>query len=224
MALALRSLAAGVALTAAAASFAQVPDVVAHVDLRITYYVQPGGDGRLQAWDSLGRLSTVGLQFFLEPGLEAFFSQRFDVPTGSSDTSQVDEMYVEDPGYWRFGKQALPFGNGAILNDRAMGVRLHTKFSGAGIPLVVAGCDELPGRQEGLIGAVGVEGRVQLRVGPPLWDRCGVACDIAAPDGVQVAGRGLPASAWRRLCGQAGDLENRTRSGVVRSGSHGGRP
>lgn len=155
MARALRSLAAGVALTAAAASFAQVPDVVAHVDLRITYYVQPGGDGRLQAWDSLGRLSTVGLQFFLEPGLEAFFSQRFDVPSGSSDTSQVDEMYVEDAGYWRFGKQALPFGNGAILDDRAMGVRLHTKFSGAGIPLVVAGCDELPGRQEGLIGRLG---------------------------------------------------------------------
>lgn len=43
-------------------------------------------------------------------------------------------MYVEDPGYWRFGKQALPFGKGAILDDRAMGVRLHTKFSGAGIP------------------------------------------------------------------------------------------
>lgn len=186
----MRVLAAWVALATATTSLAQVPDVVAHVDLRISYYVQPGGDGRLQAWDSLGRLSTVGLQFFLEPGMEAFFSQRFDVPNGSSDTSQVDEMYVEDPGYWRFGKQALPFGRGAILDERAMGVKLQTQFSGAGIPLAVAGCDELPGRQEGLIGRLGSKVGFSFAVGRHFGIDVGSLAILRLPTEFKSQGQG----------------------------------
>ena len=150
-----RAVLAGFVLTSACAACAQVPDVFLRVDLYLHMRSSPMSDTTLRAYDSLGHISTVGLVLTLEPGFQAFIAQRLKKIPNDADDQQLDELYVEDPGYWRAGKQYLPFGRNQLLRESVEAVRLDTRFSGAQIPLTASGCDSGIGLQQGVMGRLG---------------------------------------------------------------------
>lgn len=148
-----RHAAVGVVCLVAGSALAQIPDVSIKGDARLGWVNRP--ESSIIRWyDSFGRRSTLGLQFFLEPGLRAFASQRFERIKNDGDGDQIDEFYVEDVGNWRVGKQLLPFGTGLMFNERALAVRTDS-FSLRTIPVIAAACDAGQGRQRGVTGRIG---------------------------------------------------------------------
>ena len=73
----------------------------------------------LRFYDSLAHPSTVALTFHLETGFRGYVSERLQKIPNDGDSEQLEQYYIEDPGIWRFGKQALPFGKESLL--RMMG-------------------------------------------------------------------------------------------------------
>ncbi len=150
-------------LTALAA--AQTPDVFVKFDARLNYRTVPNGQSTLRWYDSLGNLSTVALTFTLEPGFTVLFSERLQRLPGSGDPEMLDEYYIEDPGYWRFGKQYLPFGQQRLIRESVSAARIDTTLGNEAFPLALAWCDAKGGRQRGLVGRLGTRVGVSFAFG-----------------------------------------------------------
>ncbi|MBX3120278.1 MAG: hypothetical protein KF784_14530 [Fimbriimonadaceae bacterium] len=154
-----------IALGVTSLAAAQTPDVFVKLDARINYRTIPEGRSTLRWYDSLGNLSTVALTFTLEPGFTVLFSERLQrLPTGG-DPEMLDEYYVEDPGYWRFGKQYLPFGQQRLFRESVSAARVNTTLGSDALPLSIAWCDAKGGRQRGLIGRIGTRIGFSFAVG-----------------------------------------------------------
>lgn len=133
---------------------AQVPDVVIKLDSRLSYRSQVDGSTTLRYYDSLGRASIISLGFNLEPGFKAYISQRFQRIPHDGDPDQLEEYFIEDPGLWRVGKQFVPFGNGALIRESAVGARGDFELPLDGVTAAIALVDSGVGRQRGLAGRV----------------------------------------------------------------------
>ncbi|MDX2064767.1 MAG: hypothetical protein SFX74_03385 [Fimbriimonadaceae bacterium] len=138
-----------------AAAQSPSPDVRVKVDALASVQFSEGGSGRLRLFDLYGRPGTVGLTAQFESGLKAYLSQRLQRPVSGTDREFVDEVYLEDEGLWRVGKQVLPFGYRSTFFESALAVRGETNLILEGIPFVVAVCDAGPGRMRGVVGRVG---------------------------------------------------------------------
>ena len=75
-------------------ALAQFPDVQIKLDLRPTYLSSQGGRSTFRWYDAMGRHSTVGLVFLLEPGFRFFVAQRIQKIDDDPDRDQIDEMYL----------------------------------------------------------------------------------------------------------------------------------
>jgi hypothetical protein len=139
-------------------ALAQVPDVRLKFDLGIYTRLATGNQAQFRTYDTLGRPSIVSLTFFLESGLRAYTAQRFERIVGSGDTDFIDELYIEDEGSWRLGKQYLPFGYGRILAESAVGARADSSIVLDGVPIAIGFCDNGTGFQRGVFGRIGRPG------------------------------------------------------------------
>lgn len=144
---------------------AQFPDVQIKLDLRPTYLSSRGDRTTLRWYDPMGRHSTVGLVMLLEPGYRFFVSQRLERIDGDPDGDQLDELYLENPGNWRIGRQYLPFGQKNILRESVMGASAETQLVIAALPLAIAACDGGKNMQRGAVGRVGERFGVSFAVG-----------------------------------------------------------
>ncbi len=156
---------AALATTLCATARAQVPDVLVHLDTRLNYRSLNDGDTLIRWYDTLGRMSTVGLALTLEPGLKALVTQKIERIPGDGDPDQLDEYYVEEEGNWRIGKQVLPFGPSFLDREVAVAARTDTSLFIEQLPLHVAVCDSGPGRQRGVVGRLGTRLGVSLEIG-----------------------------------------------------------
>lgn len=161
----MRRLIAVFALGASSFAAAQVPDVFVKLDARLAYRTVPEGETTLRFYDSLGNLSTVALTFTLEPGFTVLFSERMQRLPSNGDPEMLDEYYVEDPGYWRFGKQYLPFAQQRLFRESVSAARVDTTLGNDAFPLAIAWCDGKGGRQRGLIGRIGTRIGLSFAVG-----------------------------------------------------------
>ncbi len=134
---------------------AQTPDVRVKFDLTYDYRIgeETRTAGRL--YSTLGRHSILGLIFYLEPGFRGYVSQKLQRVSNRNDPSGLDEIYVEDEGIWRLGRQYLPFGTGNLLRESAGAARADTNLIFEGLPLALALVDGGPGWQRGIVARVG---------------------------------------------------------------------
>jgi hypothetical protein len=161
----MRRIATLLGLAAAGAAFAQMPDVAMRFDLRMSYQQEAEGTPALRWYDSLGRHSLVAFSLTLEPGLQAFVSQKLQRIPNDADPEQLDEYFVEDAGNWKLGKQYLPFGSGRILRESVLAVRAdHTLFA-QNVRAALAVCDGGPGRPQGVVARLGGPLGVSAAVG-----------------------------------------------------------
>ncbi len=139
------------------ASFArsQTPDIAIKLDLRGTYVTTSGGVSKFRWYDPMGHHSTVGFTALLEPGYRTYVAQRLQRIANDADSDQLDEGYVEDPGFWRVGRQFIPFGERNILRESVLAVRLDTSTLTKPVPISICACDGGPGRPRGLTGRIG---------------------------------------------------------------------
>lgn len=137
------------------AASAQTPDVVVKFDFLLHYRTEQGGKTFLRAYDSLGNYGTVGLSFTLEPGFQVLVSQRLQKIKGNADDDQLDQVFIEDRGYWRMGKQVMPFGQNGLLRESVYGGRLETTLGDLALPASLAACDGGHGLQRGVMGRIG---------------------------------------------------------------------
>jgi len=160
-----RGFALPLGLALAAGASAQVPDVIVKIDLLLNYRTEQGGRTFLRAYDSLGRYGTAGLSFTLEPGFQVLISQRLQKIRGNADDDQLDELYIEDRGYWKVGKQVMPFGKNSLLRESIYGARLETTLGTDALPASLAACDGGSGLQRGFIGRIGSRLGVSFAIG-----------------------------------------------------------
>lgn len=143
------------AVSGACLAWAQTPDIAFYTDLRPTLLYGNGGVGTTRWYDPMGRHSVVGLRMLLEPGLRVQASQRLQRIPNDPDDDLLDELYVENRGEWRLGKQYLPFGDGVMLNECAPAMRLDTQLVFDDAPIKVAVADGGSGRVRGVSARVG---------------------------------------------------------------------
>ncbi len=134
---------------------AQIPDVLVKIDALLHYRAVGRKNGALHAYDSLGNYGTVGLTFTLEPGFQVFVAQRLEEIEGRAEDDQLDQIYIEDKGYWRVGKQRLPFGKGVLINENVSATRVDTYLGSDAVPAALAYCDGGKGLPKGAIGRIG---------------------------------------------------------------------
>jgi hypothetical protein len=144
-----------VAATLACACSAQNPNVLVKLDVRLSYHDSQDRSGKFHAYDPLGRQSTVTLQFSLEPGFDLVLSQRFEPIDEDSDLEDLDEYYLEDPGYWRLGKQYWVFGRGHLLRESTYAASVNTSIGAKAIPIVISGIQGRPGLPRGFAARLG---------------------------------------------------------------------
>jgi len=139
----------------ACVAHAQTPDVAFFADLRPTLAKE--NDRRLvyRWYDIDGRPSVVGFRLILESGNRVTVSQRIRRVDTDADTEALDEYYIENRGFWRIGKQYLPFGTGAILRSTSLAARVDTNLVYEDAPIKIALADGGKGRSRGVIGRVG---------------------------------------------------------------------
>jgi hypothetical protein len=151
-----RPCAAALLLTALSClASAQIPDVRVKFDLTLSLRTDKGQPGLLKAYSVMGRHSTVGLIFFLEPGFRGYVSQKLQKFDNEADDEFLEEYYVEDPGIWRVGKQFLPFGSGQMLRESVLAARADTNLILEHFPISLAVADGGAGRQRGFTARIG---------------------------------------------------------------------
>ncbi|RYG32945.1 hypothetical protein EON81_19445, partial [bacterium] len=150
---------------------AQIPDVRVKVDLGLTTRITDQGRTTFRFFDPLGRPSIVGLSLYLEPGFRFYLGQRIQtIPGGPNDT--VDELYLEDEGNWRIGRQYLPFGTGKLLAENANAIRADSNLIFEGLPLSFAAFDNGRGYAQGYVVRIGAS---NLGLSAALGDRIGAS-------------------------------------------------
>lgn len=151
--------------TLATAGSAQIPDVLVKVDALLHYRTETKGKTTLRAYDSLGNYGTVGLSFTLEPGFQVLIAQRFQSIDDSADEDQLDQMFIEDRGFWKVGKQMMPFGANGIIRENSYGARFETNLGSEALPASLAAVDGGSGRQRGVMGRIGTRLGFSFAVG-----------------------------------------------------------
>lgn len=150
---------------AAATGVAQVPDILIKLDVRAHYLSERGGSSTVRLYDPLGNSSHVALTAILETGFQAVLVERLARFPNDPGSDLLEQAYIEDVGYWRLGRQFLPFGQGRTLRETAMGALVETTLGADYLPLRIAWADEGKGRQQGLIGRLGTRVGVSFAVG-----------------------------------------------------------
>lgn len=184
------------AATAGACAQAQTPEVLVKLDLNLSFSSGPGTDTLFRAYDLKGRSSTVGLHFSLEPGFLAVVSQRFQKVPSSADQNQLEESYVEDPGYWRAGKQFLPFGVGRILLESVSAGRIERLVGGDQVPATLAVAQDLKGLPRGFVGRLGGKLGVSFAFGENFGVSATSLANVRKLDEAPGRGKG-----WGRVIG-----------------------
>ncbi|MBI5707983.1 MAG: hypothetical protein HZC36_13450 [Armatimonadetes bacterium] len=179
-----------------AAGLAQTPEVLVRLDLNLSFSSGPGTDTLFRAYDLKGRASTVGLHFSLEPGFLAVVSQRFQKVPTSADQNQLDESYVEDPGYWRAGKQFVPFGVGRILVESVSAGRIERFVGGDQVPATLALCQDLKGLARGFVGRLGGKFAISFAFGENFGVSATSLANVRKLD--EAPGKGM---GWGRVYG-----------------------
>ncbi|MCW5942629.1 MAG: hypothetical protein KIS66_10385 [Fimbriimonadaceae bacterium] len=139
---------------ASVAAMGQAPDVVVKLDVRLVYTSVNGGNGEIRWYDRLGRYSTVGLAFRLEPGLRVVITEKLQRVAGASDDEPLDEYYVQNGTSWRVGRQYVPFGRETLYRESLRAIRFDTVFAVGDFPFMVAACDNGPRRTRGALARV----------------------------------------------------------------------
>ncbi|MEJ5170876.1 MAG: hypothetical protein WHU10_07810 [Fimbriimonadales bacterium] len=132
-------------------ALAQTPQVSAQLDASLTYRSVSGGDTTVRTYDSLSRPSTVRLSLALETGWNLTVRERFEKLPNDPDSESMLEYYLEDPGLWRVGKQALPFGSGFLCPMHAKAAAGFFPLPLGGIPVAAALVDDGGGRPQGVV-------------------------------------------------------------------------
>lgn len=177
-------------LVLAVASVGQTPDVKIRTDLRLHYRSERLGDSSLRWYDPLGRHSLVSVELGLEPGFRAFVSERLQKIKDNSDSEQLDEYYVEDPGLWRVGKQYLPFGRQKILRESARGARGDSNLILEHLPISAAIADNGSGRTRGVIGRIGGRFGVSVAYGNHFGAQSTSLVGVRRPEDANGFGKG----------------------------------
>lgn len=135
---------------------AQVPNVAIRLDLFPSYLSEEGGKNRLRWYDQMARASTVGLGFNLEPGYYVLVTERLQRITGDKDREQLDELYVEDPGVWRVGRQYMPFGAQNLVRQSSIAIRTsQLPFLQKRVPIQLAYVNDGGKLARGVVGRLG---------------------------------------------------------------------
>lgn len=133
---------------------AQVPDVRVRGDIGLTFRFIDRARFTTRFYDPLGRPSVLGLSLYLEPGFRLVIGQRLErIPGTPSDP--LDEVYVEDEGNWRVGRQYIPFGTGRLISESANALRADTNLIFEGVPIAFAAFDNGKGYAQGYAVRVG---------------------------------------------------------------------
>ena len=169
---------------------AQIPDVRVKFDLTLSLRTEKGQPGLLTAYNVLGRHSTVGLIFYLEPGFRGYVSQKLQKFSGEVDEEPLEEYYIEDEGIWRVGKQFIPFGTGMMLRESVLGARADTNLVLEHFPISVAVFDAGAGRQRGISGRIGTQYGVSLAAGAHIGIASTALTYIRRPEDSPGVGRG----------------------------------
>ncbi len=169
---------------------AQVPDVMVKLDVRATLNSARVGPKTLRFYDGLARPSTIGLTFKLEPGFNAYVSERLQRIQNDGDTDQLEAYYIEDPGIWRIGKQELPFGRRVLLRENAIAAMGETELLLEGVRVVGALCDNGPGRTRGIVGRIGGTVGLSAAYGEHFGISSSAATPLRRPEQALGVGRG----------------------------------
>jgi hypothetical protein len=189
------SLLAGLGAVAAFA-VGQTPDALVKLDLRMSFSGGLGRDTVFRTFDPHALPSTVGLNLTLEPGYQAVVTQRFQRIAGDADDEQLDESYVEDPGYWRAGKQYLPFGTGRIVVETATAAKVHIEVGGDQVPAELAVCQGQKKTAKGFVGRIGGKAGLSFAFGGNFGASATSLANLRLPEGSPGKGRG-----WSRVIG-----------------------
>jgi hypothetical protein len=134
---------------------AQQPQVSLNVDLWPNVRIAREGPSMFRWYDDAGHHSTVSVTLLTEVGFQAFVSQRIQRITDDTDNELLNEYYVEDTGYWRVGKQILPFGLRSLEREFVRAARIDTTLAVGGWPVQAAWCDGGNGKPTGFVGRIG---------------------------------------------------------------------
>ncbi len=143
------------AIAYACAVPAQQPQVSVNLDLWPTVRADRDGKFRFHWYDDTGHHSVVSVTMLTEVGFRAFVSQRLELIAGDADNEYLNEFYVEDTGYWRVGKQLIPFGLESLERELVTAARADTRFALGGWPLKIAWCGGNIGLPTGYVARVG---------------------------------------------------------------------
>ncbi len=177
-------------LSLATVSNAQSPDVFIRLDVTIQYQFHPSENKGLKGYDPMGRFSTVALDFTLEPGFNFVVSQKFQRIPNDGDPGSFDEYYIEDKGYWRVGKQYLPFGRSIVLRESVYAGTIHLTVGGRAFPFVLGYADAGEGRQQGFMGRIGDKFGFSIMEGHNLAINATALTVIRRPEESPGRGRG----------------------------------
>lgn len=169
---------------------AQVPDIKIIGDLRPTLVSRHAAGTRFQWYDERARHSTLGLLLTLEPGFMAQVTQRLQRIPNDPDADALDEYWVEDPGYWRVGKQLIPFGRESLIRMMAPAVRGDTTLVFDETPACIVALDAGTRRARGVVARLGKRLRLNLALGNHFGIAAGDLVDFRDPEDSPGAGRG----------------------------------
>jgi hypothetical protein len=212
-----RCLLAAGALALGAAQ-AQTPDWLVKVNLRLTVYSQKDGGTSFRMFDKFGRHSTVGLWLTIEPGFQVVLAQRIQQIDDDVDQDQLDELYIEDPGYWRAGKQYLPFGRGLTLRESVSGARVDSRVGGDAIPASIAACDGGRGQTKGLSARFGGNFGLSVAAGEHFGTAATSLTRIRRPEETPGSGRGYRAALGADYSSQKGRWKGTVEAVALRDG------
>lgn len=175
----------------AGTTLAQTPQVSAQLDAALTYRSVSGGDTTVRSYDSLSRPSTVRLAVALETGWNLVVRERFEKLPNDPDAEAMLEYYLEDPGLWRVGKQALPFGSGFLCPMYSKAATGFFPLPLGSIPVAAALVDDGGGRPQGVVARAGRTVGLSVGVGRYLGVGSQTFAVFRNPDEALQRGRGF---------------------------------
>jgi hypothetical protein len=186
----------GLAAVLASAGQAQIPDVRIKVDATLSFRGEKNQASLFKAYSLMGRHSTVGLIFYLEPGFRGYISQKLQKFAGEVDEEPLEEYYIEDEGIWRVGKQFLPFGTGQVLREGVLAARADTNLVLEHFPISFALFDAGPDRQRGAVARIGTNYGFSAALGHHIGIASTSLNQIRRPEDSPGKGRG-----WEMVLG-----------------------
>lgn len=169
---------------------AQNPNVLITLDARLQWRAAKGEDGRVRAFDLLGRHSVVALLFSLEPGFDVTISERFQKIPGDADHEQLDEYFIEDKGYWRFGKQYVPFGRNTVVRESLYAGRLNVRIGSGAIPATLCYVQGERNRPNGFVFRIGERFGASVALGERFAQNATALTVIRRPEDSLGSGHG----------------------------------